>query len=223
YQRNNNEPVNPFVLPGSDINISVASTYQNKESGATRTVTGSGVGGADSNATFYFGRAKASQDFYDVKGTVADTPITVQVYCDVFPTCPLLPDNIQTEGQTDLSHWWLSLNHNEASGDGNITLENPPAVALGSGSGSVDTDVNIINGVDNTIQVTHSGSLPTTYDINLTTTNSWLIYNADSPSADPNPFYKVRFTGDSGWAGVGATGYVLDINASTTNTKRLNW
>ncbi|MBD3790875.1 MAG: hypothetical protein IE918_01795 [Campylobacterales bacterium] len=223
YQRNNNQPVNPFRVPESDINISVASAYTSEASGVTRTVTGSGVGGSDLNATFYFGRAKASQEFYDVEGTVAYTPITVQVYCDLFPTCTFFSDSIQLMGQTDLDSWWLSLGHNEALGDGNIMLQDPVAV-LGSGSGSVDNDVNIANGVDNTIQVTHSGSFPTTYDILLDTgTNSWLIYNADSLLLDPDPFYKVRFNGDSGWAGVGKTGYVIDINASKRDTKRLNW
>ncbi|MDD3500328.1 MAG: Ig-like domain-containing protein [Sulfurovum sp.] len=228
YKRNNNQPVNPFSVPVSDINITVASTYPGK-SGTQKIVTGSGVGGVDSNATFYFGRAKASRDFYDVEGTVAKTPITVQVYCNVFPTCPLFPDTIQVGGQTDLSHWWLSLYHNEVSGDGEITLQDPVAV-LGNGTASVDNDVNIENGVDETIRVTHqSGALPVTYDINMTAppstpiTDSWLIYNAGSPTLIPNPFYKVRFTGDAGWAGVGATGHVLDINASGTETKRLNW
>ncbi|MDD3592785.1 MAG: hypothetical protein PHO65_09090, partial [Sulfurovum sp.] len=223
YKRNNNQPVNPFSVPVSDINISVASTYPG-ENGTQKIVTGSGVGGVESNAIFLFGRAKASQDFYDVEGTVAKTPITVQVYCKVFPTCPLFPDTIQVGGQTDLSHWWLSLYHNTGSRDGNITLQDPVAI-LGDGTASVDNDVNIVNGVDDTIWVTHqSGALPVTYDINLTApTDSWLIYNAGSPTADPDPFYKVRFTGDAGWAGVGATGHVLDINASGTETKRLNW
>ncbi|MDY0402388.1 DUF6701 domain-containing protein [Sulfurovum sp.] len=224
YERDNNQPVNPFLVPVSDINITVASNYP-EGSEATKIVTGSAAGGTDSNATFLFGRAKASRDFYDVEGTVVNTPITVQVYCDTFPTCPIFPDTIQLGGQTDLSHWWLSLYHNEASGDGEITLQDPVAV-LGSGSGSVTTDVNITNGQDTNVTVTHnSGSLPTTYDILLDTshTDSWLIYNAGSSIADPDPFYKVRFTGDSGWAGVGKTGHVLDINASATETKRLNW
>ena len=241
YERNNNQPVNPFKVPQSDINISVASTYT--ASGKTAIIIGSGVEKDDRNATFYFGRAKASLELYDVEGTVADTPITVQVYCsnsnDFQPIdnnfmdgttlycTSFLPDAILYTGQTDLHSWWLSLDHNKASGDGNIMLETPPVVALGGGSGSVDTNVTIINGVDNTIQVRHlSGSLPITYDIFLdtsTNTDSWLIYNEDSPTLAPIPFYKVRFTGDSGWAGVGKTGHVLDINASTTETKRLKW
>ena len=243
YDRDNNHPVNPFIVPGSDINISVASTYKNSESGATRTVTGSGKGGTDSHVTFYFGRAKASQELCDVEGTVANTPITVQIYCSnsddfqpidsnfmddtrLFCTS-FLSDDILTLGQTDQHGWWLSLDHNKTKEDGNVKLKNPPTVALGSGSGSVDTDVTFINGVDSTIQTKHlSGSRPITYDIFLDTTSStssWLIYNADSPTLAPNPFYKVRFTGDSGWAGVGKTGHVLDINASTTETKRLKW
>ncbi|MDM5271234.1 hypothetical protein PGH07_03510 [Sulfurovum sp. zt1-1] len=230
YARDNNQPVNPFRVPESDVNISVASTYTST-TGNTAIITGNGVENDDRNATFYYGRAKSSQDFYDVEGTVATTPITMLVYCDQFPTCTFFPNTIQLTGQTDLSNWWLSLDHNVTLGDGNITLENPPTVALGSGTATVDTDVNIdTNAQDGTIQVvrTDSGSVSVTFDILLdvstpTSTNSWVIYNADSPILPPDPFYKVRFTGESGWAGIGETGHVLDINASTTKTKRLNW
>ncbi|UFH58803.1 DUF6701 domain-containing protein [Sulfurovum mangrovi] len=228
YQRYNNQPLNPFRVPESDVNISVASTYT--ASGKTAVIIGTGVETDERNATFYFGRAKASKDFYDVKGTEATTPITALVYCDIFPTCTFFPDSIQLTGQTNLNNWWLSLDHNENTGDGSITLENPPTLSLGNGSATVDTDVNIIaDAQDSSIQVERtSGSTTAIFDIFLntstpTTTHSWMIYNANSPTLPPDPFYKVRFTGDSGWAGVGETGHVLDVNASTTKTKRLNW
>ncbi|MGC9352083.1 MAG: DUF6701 domain-containing protein, partial [Sulfurovum sp.] len=48
YKRNNNEAVNPFKVPESDINISIASTYT--ASGKTAVITGSGVETDDRNA-----------------------------------------------------------------------------------------------------------------------------------------------------------------------------
>jgi hypothetical protein len=237
YQRYNNQPVNPFNVPESDLNISVASTYTGA-SGNQAVIIGTGVETDDRNATFHFGRARASKDFYDVEGTVANTPIAIYVYCDTEETSYSWCEEHHVDimfGLTDLSDWWLALDHNESGGDGDVRLISPPTVVLGSGSGTVTTDVNLINGQDTTVTVTHdNGPLPITYDIFLETsstaaspsapvTNSWVIYNADSPTLDPDPFYKVRFTGDSGWAGVGETGHVLDINASTTKTKRLNW
>jgi hypothetical protein len=235
--RNNNQPVNPFRVPGSDIMLSVSSTYTSSTTNQA-VVTGNGVGGADSSATFLFGRAKASKEFYDVKGTSANTPIAVYVYCNTEEQSYSWCDEHSVDtllGTTDLSHWWLSLDHNEALGDGSIMLQGSPDVALGSGSATVTSNLNLINGQDATVTVQHtSGSLPVTYDILLETSNtaatpsapvtdSWLVYNPDSLLLDPDPFYKVRFTGDSGWAGVGDTGHVLDFNASTVNAKRLNW
>jgi len=244
YDRKNNQPVNPFMVPGSDIKISVASTYQNSKTKAKKTVKGSSRGDARSHATFYYARAKASQELYDAEGTVANTPITVQIYCNnsddfqprdrtikkgakLFCTS-FLSDKILTLGQTNQHGWWLSLDHNKADKDGNIKLKNPPTAILGSGRGSVKTGVSFTKGVDSTIQTKHlSGARPITYDIALDTsssTNSWLIYNPNSPTLAPKPFFRVRFLGDSeGWAGAGKTGHVLDVEASKKDTKRLNW
>ncbi|UFH58808.1 hypothetical protein [Sulfurovum mangrovi] len=237
YQRNNNQPVNPFRVPGSDINISVSSTYTSSTKNQS-VVTGNGVGGEDSSATFHFGRAKASKEFYDLKGTTANTPVAVYVYCNTAEKSYTWCDDHHIDvlfGTTDLNNWWLSRDHNEALGDGNIMLQGSPEVALGSGSATVSSNLTLVNGQDTTVTVQHnSGSLPVTYNIQLETgntaatpsapvTDSWLVYNPDSLLLDPDPFYKVRFTGDSGWAGVGDTGHVLDFNASTIDAKRLNW
>ncbi len=53
-------------------------------------------------------------------------------------------------------------------------------------------------------------------------TNRWLIYNKDT-NTTPSPFYRVRFIGQSDWAGHGDTGHVVDSNVSTKKNRRLGW
>ncbi len=92
------------------------------------------------------------------------------------------------------------------------------------------TDVTIVaNGRDGNVTVSSGATTwPMTVEIFLDTTsptdtNSWVIYNPDDAILNPDPFYRVRFINRSGWSGVGTTGHVLDVNASSRKTKRLNW
>ncbi|MFT7878752.1 MAG: hypothetical protein ABXS91_00005 [Sulfurimonas sp.] len=238
YQRNNNQPVNPFDVPGSDINISVASSYKNN----TKTVTGSGVGSAASNVTFYFGRTKASKEFYeDITGDSVDTPVAVYVYCNTQETSYAWCDDHRIDtvfGQTSIPHWWLNTAHKNSL-DGSVTLNattplegNGTPKLENTGSGEVTTLlINAQQGIDNNITVIgHSTKIqrPMTIGINLDTSPStdtapWLIYNRDDPYNPPSPFYKVRFINTAGWTGVGKTGFVLQSNASNRKNKRLDW
>ena len=226
YERQNNQIVNPFEINGTDINISITSLYIDPvDATKEANITGSGVG--DRNATFVFGRAKSSEFFYDDK-TISplSTPISVVVYCDTYPTC----SELNNEVKINEPYWWLAVDHNETQGDGNITLKigstDPTGVAA-----TVDTDVNILtNATDDTISVTRPNDSPLPLLVNIeldtsstTTTNEWLIYNTDSDLNDPDPFYKVRFIGATGWAGYGKTGNVVDSNASSKKLKRLEW
>ncbi len=193
-----------------------------------------GTGSPDSNATYYFARAKSSKFFYDdVTAGSINTPISVLVYCDTYPTCSQLGTNIQTLGKINDPYWWLSLDHNANSNDGNITLLSPPNTLVGGAGNSptVTTNVNIISGaIDSGIVVSRGGTsnLPMTVGIYLDTTpttdtNSWLIYNPNSDISDPDPFYKVRFIGTMDWAGHGDTGHVVDTDTSTKKNKKLGW
>ncbi len=84
-------------------------------------------------------------------------------------------------------------------------------------------------GINNGVTVSNtSGTLP--HDVNITFggsigspgTNNWLIYNPSKNSV-PIPFYRVRFIGESGWAGHGDTGHVVDSDTSTKKNRRLGW
>ncbi len=231
YERKNNQPVNPFRVPGTDANITVVSTYIDPDTPSSpANITGSGIG--DRNATFQYARAKSSQDFYEVTTPSVKTPIMVIVYCDLISGCASF--NIDTiNGQTNNYRWWLSWEH-VASSDGNITLVSPPTVIEGAGSPSVTTNLTISEGQDKTVTVTSGATaLPMTVKILLDTetsltpayTNSWVIYNPNSDISDPDPFYRVRFIGTAGsvWTGYGKTGHVVGDDINKKKTKRLEW
>lgn len=193
---------------------------------------------AEGNATFYYGRARPSQFFYpDVTTESINTPVAINIYCDLgFTQCGGFGINT-VDAQISEFDWWLALDHNTSANDGNVTLakHNPPYEG-----GSGDWDVNpkllsiqpdgVNNGIDNSIIVSRgtNPTLPLTVGIDLDTTTDlttgkWLIYNPDSSVSDPIPFYKVRFVGQSGWAGYGDTGHVVETNSSTKKNKRLGW
>ena len=225
FDRHFNEADNPFDISNAYFNVNVTD-------GTTNGLTlGSDINAStESNATFYYARANASQDIYQATGSTIQTPIVVEIYCSFWAGCTALGVNTGAGGQTDDNKWWLSTSHSETHGDGNITLQR--GNFLGN-SWTVNSDVNVQTaGKDSNINVTAGDiSIPSTVTVNLDTTNStdtngWLIYHKDSASdiaTNLDPFYQVDFTSTSGWAGVGDTGYILDINASNTKTKRLNW
>jgi hypothetical protein len=200
----------------------------------------------DQNVSFFYGRVKASKDFYDdVTDTSIATPISAVIYCDLGYTECQNRRILALLSQTNESDWWLSWNHNSTQGDGNITLMVGTITPSGSASvSSATTDpanVQIISaGIESSVNVTAtSANRPMTVPIELVHniddpsglpyytstppyTNRWLIYNRDLPEP-PNPFYKVRFIGESDWAGHGDTGHVVDSNTSTKKNRRLGW
>lgn len=221
FDRKQHLTVNPIQVLLSDVNI-------------TDTDIAKGTTGALSNqeATLYYTRSRASETFYDDETTASvPTPILIDVYCDLgFTACGNLGINT-TNAQTNENDWWLSLGHTTSNNDGNITLIKGDVTEGTSADWSVSPDVNIIaNAVDGAITVYRgtSPTLPLTVEINLdetnpTDTNHWLIYNPNSAIGTPAPFYKVRFIGESGWAGHGDTGHVVDSNVSTKKNRRLGW
>jgi len=219
FDRKRNQPVNPFKLTVNDVNLTETDLEVSGEENVGLV------------ANYFFARARASRDFYDnITASSLRTPISVLVYCDKWAGCTALGIDTAT-GQTNDSKWWIASNHDEANGDGNITLmPATPSTSEGSGNPSVTANVTVVvNGQDPNINVTSNAiNLPMTADIQLNTTgtltNDWLTYDTNSAlGAFTNPFYQVRFIDTSGWSGVGDTGHVLDTNASSGRIKRLNW
>jgi len=126
YTRTNNPPniPLPFVVPGSDVNVTVDSTY------TPSTVSGSGAGTGTGAAKFFYARAKSEKgnDYYDdvTISTTINTPIQVLIYCQT-DTC-LEAGPFVTITDTP-SQWWIIEDHDQTLNDGNISLQLNPAVA----------------------------------------------------------------------------------------------
>ena len=224
FTRNRTVAVNPFDYNGSDVNITVQTTYNGTADEGSVILSDNAVGTGKAN--FIYAKAKASKDFYpNITTSSIKTNVMVQVYCDKWPaTAAQCPGIDLVNGVTNDNHWWLSWNHNETLGDGNITLNTPPTKVSGGGSNNptVTTDVTIITqGADNNITLTRGGlTVPMTVSIqvdktNPTDTNSWLLPPTDT-------LYGGEFIGNSTWTGHGKTGHVVDSNASKKNN-RLGW
>lgn len=235
YDRKINQVVNPFDVNSSEINITVSSSYLGAALEGNATISGNGIGSGASDATFYYARVRPNKYFYeDIVSTSVNTPVAIDIYCDLgYAACSLA--GIDTlNAQIDDSYWWLSLEHNTSRNDGDITIqegditEGSGAWYIGSNPALAKQAVFPVRGVDNNISVTRSNTatLPFTVEIDIdsSATSSWLIYNPDDSILPPSPLFKVRFIGgNAGWTGVGKTGNVLDTNTSTTPTKRMNW
>jgi len=97
------------------------------------------------------------------------------------------------------------------------------------------TSVSIITaGEDTSINVSRPSAPPVIVVVDLVVddltitgpvnyTDRWLIYNPDSATDIPSPFYRVKFLGASGWAGHGDTGHVVGGQSSSKKNKRLEW
>lgn len=196
FQRDINEPANPFDVNGSYLSISMESRYIDPEDGDIADINGSRIGddaytanptacdnddgcvylNAENNATFYYGRARPSQYIYDdITASSVNTPISIYIYCDLlFTECS--EKGIDTDNaQTNEANWWLSLNHteNNTRHDGNVTLERSPA-----GSAIVRSELTATEdpaeiritsgGRDTTVTVTATAAnRPLTIDIEL--------------------------------------------------------
>jgi len=263
FKREIQKGENPFDVNGSYFSILVESEYTDASTPSSpQTIEGSRIGdrntstciapptgscvqsNADNNATFYYGRVRSSQFFYEDRIATANTDISINIYCNLgFSVCNDFGINTSL-GQTDENGWWLSWDHSKTRGDGNVTLVVGDPLLKGSGSPTINTQtnpnhaaINIISAGVNTNVIVTKGANPTLPMIvpielvnNIETTpsytNRWLIYNEDTDSflqALPSPFFKVEFIGVSGWAGHGDTGHVVEDDPSTKKNRRLGW
>jgi len=253
---------NPFDVNGTYLKyIKIVSHYIDLVDGDTADINGSRISedttcaigdegcvedNADNNATFYYGRTRASQYFYeDITEPSVITPIIINVYCTSSVTCSDYDINIVAD-RTDESNWYLSMDHDADRGDGNVTVKvgtpliEPVATAatdqainnITFNSGNAANIMIITNAINNDVNVSRGTvAPPLTVPLELVQdgdssappyTNEWLIYNKDFPTV-PDPFYKVRFIGNSAWTGTGNTGDVVNINASRKKSKRMDW
>lgn len=187
FNRDVNESINPFMVYGSDINLSVTSTYD--------TVNISGYSTADENATFLYARTHTTRQRY--ARSDGRIPIYYEIYANESADKSLLPDGINSKFSDD-PRWFINTKHTSEYGtSGNISQKNLNDITATIGSGNHQDYASI----------TYNGS---TYPYKATmkiTPQSWLIYNKYNSSAAYNEF-EVEFELDttninvnSNWSG----------------------
>ena len=232
FNRSFNIPLNPRLMQMDDFNITYAISPADIHVNLETDYKIFGNKPLDQNVSFFYGRAKPGQFFYeDIIDPAVNTPVSVVAYCDLgFTEC-------QNRGimaafaQTNELEWWLSADHRTVNEDGDIQL-GIGSITEGAGSPVVTTTtaplvtISDMTATDASVQVQRGANptLPMTVNIDFVTppTDAWMIYNEDNNSI-PSPFYRVRFIGQSDWAGHGDTGFVVDGNVSIKKNKRLGW
>jgi len=207
FDRNMSRPVSPFDFHVVDINVTDSNGVTDHNDSVA----------SDRNATFYYAALFSSKTYYDnVFGTSVNTPVFVMVY-DVLPSTYFRP--------TNRFGWFLNTIH--TSGDGTLTLNTDGTTNLNNGSSSqtfnaLDNGMFESGGSEISISDAGTATRPFVSDINLSGTDTWLIYNPDKDQ-EPSPFYRVRFIQQNGWAGYGKTGNVVESNASKYRNRRMEW
>jgi len=236
FDRSFNVALNPRLMQMNDFNITYTVSPPNVNVDLQVDYQIFGNRGLDQNVSFFYGRAKPGQFFYeDIIDLAVNTPVSILAYCNLgFTECQ--NRGIQSAfAQTNELDWWLSLDHRTTNDDGDIVLD-IGAITEGGGNptvtpGSPNALSIIADATDNTVTVARGANptLPMTVNIDLDTnstladfTDTWVIFNEDA-DAVPSPFYRVRFIGQSGWAGHGDVGFVVDDNASIRKNRRLGW
>ena len=208
FVRDVNDSKNPFVILGSEVNLTAKSTYTN--AGST-TITGSSV--ADLNATFIYGRSHAPRHRFST-----DTNTTLLYYESYCNGCDktLLPNGINSN-ITDDPRWFINTLHTNTSGNaGTVTQKNSLNIV------TVNTQPvgNHPDSVGLTYNTTKGYPYKTTMENNA---SNWLIYNKYTPTATKNEF-EVEFEGaNSSWSGKHETNTTTIRSGSEKTNRRTMW
>ena len=225
YPRAVNVAQNPFNIPGSDLNVTLSSTYTDASTPiATATITddSSGIATAGQSVTFIYGRTHAPRYRYS-EPTTRDAPIYYEMYCNASGNKALLPTGYI--GSSDSVGWYLNKQHTVS--DGNVTqLQEKGATKVTTSS---TVPFSITNGISTAVlnyKANGTNTNDNTYPYRTTmqaTPSSWLIYNPYNASATSNDF-DVEFYGSSAtWTGQKSNSTTTDSNANVTTNKRILW
>ena len=201
FQRDENMPLEPFKVPGADVNLTATSIYTAPTSGATKDVNSSST--SDQNATFYYGRVH-SQD-YRFSSNPDNATIYYEVYCD---GCNKVDMNITGNESTDSINWYVNTLHITDT-SGNIA-----PTPISTGLSNLPLTPNALNTGFKVLPITAT-SVPHKNKIQFNS-DSWLINN-------PTDFLVEFYEAGADWAGEGQLGATVDTNVSTRQNRRIDW
>ena len=224
FRRDLNMSVNPFVVTGTDYNVSISSDYT--ATAGTATITGDLNTTATGSATFVYGRTNGPLKIF--RGATGNSLIYYESFCfstdDSGIVCnkALLPDGAAS-AMTNDPRWFINTQHTATEGQlGTIAQKNPlGGTALVTLNGVTSTAAGITT-VPLIYDTTAGYPYKTTMDHNA---SSWLIYHKyDTTLSKTKNEFNVEFIGiNATWAGQHETNTTTDTNASTRTNRRSMW
>lgn len=222
FERTVNIPLNPFIVNGTNINLTALSRYTSSTSN-TKDVTGTNT--AVNNATFIYGRSHAPRQRYKNDNGIAF--IYYEAYCfgtdanGVICNKSLLPNGLNSRNTNDL-RWFVNSTHNVAN-DGSVV----DTVTEKLPNNVVTEDIALRNSVNSKTEIklnyddtTFGYPYKTTMENNA---SSWLIHNEHDAGATTNQF-SVEFSQYGGaWSGKHKTDTVTKDHNVTNTNRRSMW
>ena len=232
YPRTNNTPMNPISVKMNNFSIGYTTQPNTLYVEGLNNHKILGKKTIDKTVNFFYGRVKPAQEYYQTAEASMKTPISTVIYCNLgYQKCQ--DRGIMAKyAQTNEKNWWKSLDHdNQTNKDGNIEVASTPRSAIST------TNISIMSKGENDSTVISRGDAnpPLIVPVKLVAydkentyasvnyTDRWLIYNPTNATKAPSRFYRVKFTGQSGWAGHGKTGHVVGGSTNTNKNRRLEW
>jgi len=217
FSRVNNITQNPFMVSGSELNITLNSVYPSVNIGSDN----SGIATASGGATFVYGRTHATRQRYENNNGTAF--IYYESYCygvdadNVSCNKSLLPSSSQ---HTNDMRWYINSSHNVAK-DGNLTSTSVTDKSLG-----VVTESSRDEATPSISKVTLHYDESYGYPYKTTMENaasSWLIYNRDNPTATRNEFSVEFNKAGTGWSGAHETNTTTADPGTIKTNRRSMW
>ena len=220
YERNVSDPKEVTKLHIGDLNTSCTTVTECQSyADLNANHNAEGIVLADSNVTFFYGRAHAPR--YRIEGANGNVKIYYEVYCK---DANCAAEGLLTESSDDV-YWYTNTAHTLESRDGDanrttfVGATNATQVAFDT----ADVMTNGIKSVPARFENFSAIGYPFKSKINMTP-SPWLIYNPYNDNALTNSFMIEFYNSTTTWSGdaTSTSSKVDDISSKTTN-RRINW
>jgi hypothetical protein len=227
FQRDVNLSANPFDVNGSDLNITLISSYVDSVDGDIADINGSRLSTiqpADGNVTFVYGRTHASRQRYDCGASpcTGDANIYFESYCfGVGCVKTLLPNGINSTRTDDVRWYVIPTPFHTTPTDGSVGIV-VEKIGTNIAGDIVDATDNPA-GNPSVTNLSYDGSKGYPYKTTMQNEASpWLIYNESDSTAIRNEF-QVEFDNQGTWTGENETNTTTRNVGGTTSNRRIMW
>lgn len=225
FQRDVNNSLNPFVVNGTDINITATSVYPAGYVASSSVASITGVAASSDSATFIYGRSHAPKQRYEVVTDEQNNNANIyyEAFCYGTDTLARSCDKTLLPGlnRTDDIRWYINPDHNTSS-DGIVSLVIQKG-GTGATSDIVDASSLVLTN-PTTVNLSYDASQGYTYRTTMEIGSSgWLIYNEGDPTATRNQFSAEFNKANTGWSGEAETDTTTKDTGTANTNRRSMW